>query len=147
MSTTRSSQVQKSITIRVSLSQDKIIIHSGGSTYEIPTPFSKSKPVVYVLPRAIKEIYGSWNPDVKSYVVLVRGNVIHVPDTVVPSSLSLVIKYSGESVKKFYDLLTYTLKKYYRGESILKLPMSDKYVYKFAIMLSRMSELQPIDDV
>jgi hypothetical protein len=135
------------ITIRVSLLQDKILIHSGGSTYEIPTPFSKSKPIVYILPKNIKEIYGSWNSNVKAYVILVRGNVIHVPDTMVPSSLPLVIKYSGKSVRKFYDLLSYVLKRYYRGGPILKIPVTDKYAYKFAIYLARMSELQPIDDL
>lgn len=126
--------------------QDKILIHSGGSTYEIPTPFSK--PIVFVLPKMVKELHGQWDAKAKAYVILTPyGSVLYAADNAIPSQLPLSIKYCGKSLKKFYGLLSYILRKYYRGESVLKLPMADRYVYRFAIMLSRMAELQPIDDV
>lgn len=122
---------------------DNLIIWSKGSTYEVDI---KNK-VVYIIPRMLKEMFGKWNPDIKSYVVLVHGNVIHVSDSTVPSSLSLVIKYKGKAVEKFIELLMYVLRKHYKGGEVIRIPMSDKYAYKFAVYLARMSELQDISDL
>jgi hypothetical protein len=128
------------------MTANSIILQSGGSTFEIPTPFNK--PVVFVTPKAYKEVFAGWDKNVKMYVVVtMNGEVLHIPDNAIPSQLPLSIKYCGKSVKKFYDLLAYVLKRYYRGGPILKIPVTDKYAYKFAIYLTRMSELQPIDDL
>jgi hypothetical protein len=119
-----------------------IILWSGGTTYEI------SSSTVYVLPKIMKENYGQWNPQIGQYVILTRhGEVVHVPDNMMPSNLGIIVKYTGESVKRFIELAQRILMKYYRGGGVMKLPLSDKNAFRFAVCLARMSQLQGISDV
>jgi len=124
------------------LSNGNIILKSGGTTYEV------SSDSVFVLPKSVKELYGEWNPAEKVYVTLTSyGEVLHLSDDVAPSELPFTIKYGGEGAKKFTSLLRKVLMKYYRGQSIVKLPFSDRDVFKLAVMLTRMSQLQSISDI
>ena len=136
----------KYINIVVRMTKNTVVIKSGGATFEIPIPFSK--PVVYVLPKALKEVHGQWDNKTKAYVTLTSyGEVLLLNDDISPTQLNLTIKYSGEGARKFYDLLQYILKRYYNGKPLVKIPMHDKYAVKFAVFLARMSELQPLSDL
>jgi hypothetical protein len=129
------------ITIRVKI-QQHVILWSGGTTYEI------GHNAIYILPKELKNIYGQWNPQIGQYVVLTRhGEVIHVPDNILPSNLDFSIKYTGKSVERFRSLLYKVLMRYYKGQPVVKLPLYDKDAYRLALCLARMANLETFSDV
>jgi hypothetical protein len=122
--------------------QQHVILWSGGTTYEI------GHNAIYVLPKYEKEVYGQWNPQIGQYVVLLKyGEVIHVPDNMLPSNLNFSIKYTGKSAERFISLLRKVMAKYYRGGGVMKLPLSDKDAFRLAVCLARMANLETISDV
>ena len=70
-----------------------------------------------------------------------------VEDVMIPSELPLSIRYSGKAARKFIATLNDVLRKYHRGQAVLHLPLRDKLVFRLAVMLSRMAQLQSIVDV
>jgi hypothetical protein len=146
MGTTRNpGSKTKYINVVVRMSKSSIVIKSGGTTFEIPL---SRRPEVYILPRELKEAYGWWNAQIGQYVTLTKnGEVIHVPDNMLPSNTSLIIKYVGESAERFISLLRKVMARYYRGGKVMKLPLSDKDAFRLAVCLARMSNLETISDV
>lgn len=128
------------------MSGDAIIIKSGGSVFKIPLGKEKT---IYVLPRDVIEQYGTWDNVLKKYIVLSRVGDLTTPVMVEDTSEynKLTIKYSGTSVVKAIETISRVLSKYYRGQRVLKLPLSDRNVLKMGIILARMANLQPISDV
>jgi hypothetical protein len=121
--------------IQVQITHGSIILRSKGTTYEVPL---SKRPVVYVLPASMKE--GQWTGS--EYAVLVGSRVVFVKDTMVPSQLNFVIRYTGESAKKFIEGLKYVMTKYYRGGNVMRIPAHDKIAFKFLVIMARMSQLQ-----
>jgi hypothetical protein len=118
-----------------------VLLRSGGTTYEVVND------VVYVLPSWVKEAYGQWDGATKKYVTVIHGEVLLLDDTARPSELPMTIKYKGEAVKRFILLLQKVLMMYHRGGKVLRLPLADRNVFKLAIALARMAELQDISNV
>ena len=119
-----------------------MVLKSGGTTYQIQDN------EVLVTPKWYKEAFGAWNPAIGAYVVLTTyGEVLHVNDDILPSELPITVRYTGESAKKFVRMARDVLARYYRGGNVLRLPLSDRLVWKFAVCLARMSQLQSIEDV
>jgi hypothetical protein len=141
-----SSPQTKYINVTVKMSGDAIIIKSGGSVFKIPLGKEKT---IYVLPRDVIEQYGTWDNVLKKYIVLSRVGDLTTPVMVEDTSEynKLTIKYSGTSVVKAIETISRVLSKYYRGQRVLKLPLSDRNVLKMGIILARMANLQPISDV
>jgi hypothetical protein len=140
------SRVQtKYINVTVKMSENGIIIKSGGSTFQL----RYGEGEVLVTPKSFKDLYGSWDESVRKYVVLLSyGEVVYASDDTPPSELPLVVKYKGNATRRFIELAQKLLMRYYRGQSsVLRLPLSDKNVYRFAVCLMRMSSLQSISDV
>jgi len=126
-----------------------LILYSGGTSYEV-----KGKEV-FVLPREIKMQYAEWNSELGKYITLSR--IYTAKETIIepvlfdeflpPSESPLSIRYSGNSAEKFLRTLRDILAKYHQGKNILRLPMHDRLVLRFAIMLARMAELSDISNV
>ncbi len=140
------------ITIRVRMDRNKIVIWSGGTTFEIPLLENS----IYVMPRFIKEAEGQWDKTTGKYIVLSRiitlqrkviVNPVLLDDSIAPTNYNLMVRYSGKAVKRFIELLFKVFARYYKGQNVLRLPMSDRNVFRLALALARMSELQSISDV
>jgi hypothetical protein len=146
MSTTnRPGPGSKYISLVVRVLPNSILLKSGGTTFQIRYG---AKGEVLVTPKSYKEVYGTWNESARKYVVLTSyGEVVHASDDVLPSELPIVVRYKGSATMRFIELTQRVLMKYYRGQSVLRLPLSDKNVYRLAVCLMRMSSLQSISDV
>jgi hypothetical protein len=132
----------KYINIVVKPMIEGLLIKSGGTTFLIQDE------EVLVVPKWYKEVFGAWDEKTKMYVSLTSyGEVVLTPDDVNPARMNLIIRYKGESVKKFIALIQKVLMKYYRGEKVTRLPLSDRDVYKTAICMIRMENLQSISDL
>jgi hypothetical protein len=132
----------KYINLIVRVMGNEVVLKSGGTTYQIQGD------EVLVIPKWYKEAFGAWNPAVGAYVtVTTYGEVLHVSDDILPSELPITVRYTGESAKKFVRIARDVLARYYRGGNVLRLPLSNKLVWKFAVCLTRMSLLQSIKDI
>jgi hypothetical protein len=138
---TRNGFQSNRITIRIEIRNGRLILHSGGSTYEI------TDSGIYIIPKWYKETFGMWNGQIGQYVVVTSsGEVLHVSDTAIPTEMNVRIKYAGVSARRFVGLLNKILARYYRG-GVMKLPLYDREVKRVAIALARMASLQPISDI